>query len=134
MASHGDGGRESTSFEGARGIQAFVLDEDVGILAAAKQGRETLTERDGRSLGKDGIVTPHGGSKREQRGGRESFLDGGKIVAGVEDSGVLGANGLGAVGGVMLVTTGAFEMSWRRHGESLAGAADYACGNCEYRF
>ena len=30
MASHGDGGGESSGFEGAGGVEAFVLDKDVG--------------------------------------------------------------------------------------------------------
>ena len=34
VASHGDGGGKSASFEGAGGIEAFVFDEDVGIFAA----------------------------------------------------------------------------------------------------
>ncbi|MGA7402090.1 MAG: hypothetical protein WBW38_18890, partial [Candidatus Sulfotelmatobacter sp.] len=77
---------------------------------------------------------PHGGSERQQGGGRESFLDGGKIVAGVEYAAIFRANGLRSIGGVMLVTTGAFEVSGVRHGESLAGATVYACGNRGHGF
>ena len=119
MAGHGDGGGESASFEGAGGIQAFIFDEDVGIFAAGQHGSKTFAERDGRGFGKDGVVTPHGGSERQQRCGRETLLDVGEIVAGVEDAAIFGANSLRTVGGIMLAAAGAFEVSEARHGKEF---------------
>jgi len=121
VAGHGDGGGESASFEGAGGVEAFVLDEDVRIFAAPQHGSETFTESDGRGVGEDGVVAPHGWCEWQQRCGRESFLDLGEIVAGVEDARVSGANGLGTVGGIMFAAAGALQISRAGHGESLTG-------------
>ena len=120
MASHGDRGRESASFKRAGGIQTFVFDEDIRIFAAAQQGGEAFAERDGRSFRKYRSVTPHGGSQRQQRCRRESFLDAVKIIARVEDTAILGTHSLWTVGRIMLAAARAFEVSEARHGESLA--------------
>ena len=84
------------------------LIKTLGIFAAGKHGSEAFAESDGRGFGKDGVVTPHGGSERQQRRGGEAFLDAGEIVTGVEDASVFGANGLGTVGGEMFAAAGAF--------------------------
>ena len=86
------------------------------IFAASQHGSKTFAQRDGISLGKDGMVAPHGGSERQRRGRRKRFPDGDEIVASVEDAAVVGANGLRTVGGIVLAATGAFEM--RQHDEA----------------
>ena len=116
VARHGDSGRQAARFERTGGIEAFVLDVDVGILAAGKHRSETFAERDGIGFGEDGVVTPHGRGPQGEAGRRERALDGGEIVTSVEDAGVLGTDGLWAVSGIVLAAAGAFEMrqhDWR---------------------
>src|SRR5271154_1636524 len=101
MASQGYGGAEAAGFEGAGGVEAFIFDEDVGILAAGEHGSKTFAERDGIGFGEDGVVAPHGGSASGEVGGGKISLDGREIVAGVENALVVGADGLRARGGEM---------------------------------
>ena len=70
VAGHGYAGGQAAGFERSGGIQAFVLDVDVGIFAAGEHGREAFAESHGVSFGQDGIVAPHGrraGDRGEQR-------------------------------------------------------------------
>ena len=99
VARHGNAGGQAAGFERAGGVEAFVLDEDAGKLAAGEHGSETFAERDGIGFGKDGVVAPHGGgASGEVRGGKIS-LDRGEIVAGIENASVFGTDGLGTSGG-----------------------------------
>ena len=127
---HGHGGGEAAGFEGAGGVEAFVLDVDVGIFAAGQHGGEAFAERDGIGVGKDGVVAPHGGRASGEMRGREGALDVGEIVAGVEDSGVFGADGLRAVGGIVLTAAGAFEV--RQHAVSLAETRRAVLSRCSF--
>ena len=117
MAGHGDAGAEAARFERAGGVESFVFDIDVGEFAAGEHGREAFAERDGIGVGENGIIAPHGGSASGEARRREASLDGGEIVARVEDAGIFRADGLGAVCGIMFAAAGAFEVSQHANAE-----------------
>ena len=137
MTSHGHRGRESARFERAGRIQAFVFDKDVGIFPAAQHGSKSLAQRNRRCFRQDGVVAPHGRSQRQQRGRRKTSLNAGQIVAGVQDAAIFRANRLRPVGGIMLATARAFQVSEARHAESLSGVRaspqhrSIGCSTCE---
>ena len=121
MASHGDAGGEAACFERSGGIEAFVLDVDVGIFAAEQHGSEAFAERDGIGVGKDGVIAPHGGRASGEARGREGALDRGEIVARVEDAGIFGTDRLRTVGGIVFAAAGAFEVSQHADAEFSIG-------------
>src|SRR5207302_5149658 len=101
----------SSGLEGSGGVEAFVFDEHIGILAAGEHRREAFPKRDWIGFGQNRVITPHGGRASGQARGRESALDGSQIVARVENSTVFGTDCLRAVGGKVFSTASALKMS-----------------------
>ena len=93
MARHRDGGRETASLEGAGGIQALVLSDDVGILAAGQHGGEAFTQRDRFDVGENLLIAPHVGGAFTQLGRTHRCLGGSHVVAHVQHAAIFRANG-----------------------------------------
>ena len=109
MAGHGDGHGHAAGFEAAGGIVGFFFNVEAGIAAAGKHGRPAFAEGDGVGVGEDIGVTPHGGFGAAGGAGC-CVLQGIEVIADVEGSGAGGADGLGSVGGDVLMAAGAFEV------------------------
>ena len=58
---HRDRHRHAACLERTGGIQAFVLDEDIGELTTGQHGSEAFAESHGKNIGQDFCVTPEGG-------------------------------------------------------------------------
>ena len=114
VASHSDGGRKSARFKGPGGVQAFILNVDVGKLAAGEHRGKPFSQRDRISRRQNGIVAPHTrGSSRETRRGERAF-DLVKVVACVENSCIFEADRLRTVRRIVLAAASAFQMSEHR--------------------
>jgi hypothetical protein len=109
MASHGDGHGHAAGFEAAGGIVGFFFNVEAGIAAAGKHGRPALAEGDGGGVGEDIGVAPHGGLGAAGGAGC-GLLQRIEVIADVERSGAGGADGLGSVGGDVLMAAGTLEV------------------------
>jgi hypothetical protein len=115
VAGHGDGEGQAAGLEGAGGVGAFLLEEDVRVAAAGEHGGPALAEGYGVDRRKNGLVAPHAGPGFIGARGADGVasgeaLGGGEVVADVECAGAGGADGLGGGGVDVGVAAGAFEV------------------------
>ena len=103
--------RQAARFEGAGGVGAFLLDVEAGVAAAGEHGVQPSPRVTGVDVGQDIGVAPHaeGAGAGSGAGGLLSCFQGVEVVADVEGAGAGGADGLGGVGGDVVVAAGAFE-------------------------
>ena len=118
---HGDGEAEAAGFEGAGGIGSLLLDIEAGVALALEEGGPAFAEGDGGYVGKNACVAPHaeagggGGSAGGDFIAYCSLFELVHVVADIEGAAAEGAEGLGGVGGKVVVTAGAFERSDKGH-------------------
>ena len=110
MSRHSHRRRHAARLERSGRIQPFILDEDIGKLAAGKHRRKSFAQRNGQGVRKNLGISPHASYAPRQIFAAQLPFQTGKIVADKKHPSVFRTNILRALGRDMLSAAGAFEV------------------------